>query len=183
MSSPSTDITDLHPLEVKLLRAVVGGEGVFPEDEALAERAGLEEAQLRSALGWLQNRGVLEVAEQDDRDEVSLGELGESYRTEKPPELRIFARLEESPVPMKDLKAAFDGLDPAVVGKAFGALKKAGAVEIDRGSATASAGADLSGFETLQGFLDRLADAPLAVDGLGDAEKALVKEHGRRRGS
>ncbi len=176
-------LSDLHPLEVKLLASLAGGPATFAEDEALSLRSGLEAAQLRSAVGWLAARGVLAVAEEATRDEVSLGDLGEAYLRDGLPEVRVARRLGEAPVPMKELRGAIAGLDADTVGTAFGALKKAGLATVEKGSACLVAGADLSGFEALSGLLGRVAAAgAMDVAGLSPAEAALVEVHGRRRG-
>lgn len=179
----SCDIRDLHPLEVKTLRALAAIQGDFSEGPDLAAQAGIEEAHLRSALGWLQARGTLEVSAEVSRDEVTLGDLGEVYREERIPELRVFEGIQAKPVPMKDLKASFE-LPPDVVGKAFGALKKAGCVTVDRGSATALDDADLASFEALQALVEEVGEAgELVVADLVEEKRKLVEVHGRRRGS
>lgn len=184
MTTETTDVADLHPLEVRLLRALEGVEQPFDEGAELGEKAELEEAHLRSAVGWLHARGVLAIDAEDTRDEVALGDLGEAYHQDRVPELRVYARLGESPVAMKDLKTSVEGLSAEEIGKAFGALKKAGAVAIDKGNAAAVEGADLGSYEALQALLARLAEGgTLDVGELSDGDRALVEANARKRGS
>lgn len=181
--SDAIDLASLHPLEVKLLRALDGHPEPFAESPALASRAGLDEAQLRSAVGWLAARGVLAQASETASDEVSLGDLGEAAIKDGLPELVIHQRLTHAPIPMKELKAAFAPLPEDVVGTAFGALKKAGAVTVDKGAATAVPGADLGPFKALLHLLKHVAHLGTAeVAGLPEGDRALVEAHGRRRG-
>lgn len=182
MTTAPTDIRNLHPLEVRTLRALSGVDGPFREDEELCRRVGLEAAQLRSALGWLKERGALEITAEDERDEISLGDLGEAYRTARVPELRVYERLAQEPLPMKELQGGFD-LPPDVVGKAFGALKKAGCVAVEKGKAAAVADADLGEFRALQALIESVGDAGAVVVGtLDEAAGKLADAHSRRRG-
>lgn len=181
--SATTSIRDLHPLEIKTLRALAAVEGEFQEDASLRENTGLEDAQLRSALGWLHERGVIEITSEDEQDELSLGDLGEQYARSRVPELLLIERLRDEPLAMKDLKTAFD-LPADVVGKAFGSLKKAGCVAIDKGKATASEAADLSEFEALQALIvDVEQRGIVAIADLEAESRALAEAHAKRRGS
>ncbi|MDH7568839.1 MAG: phenylalanine--tRNA ligase subunit alpha, partial [Armatimonadota bacterium] len=124
-------LESLHVLEVKTLSALrecgEAGEG------ALAEAAGLQEAQVRTALGWLLSKELVRVVREEVRREVRLTETGVTYVQRGTPEERIWRHLRHSgPTPMPALAAAA-GIEKEEQSAAIGALRQAGALEIGSG--------------------------------------------------
>lgn len=122
-------LNTLHPLEVRLLRAVAAEEVITPP--AIIERLGFNQGQCNQALSWLEAKGL--VAEHDRTTVTSyeLTELGQRYRSEGTPEERILSLLAEGePLRIPELSERL-GLANKDVGSAYGALSKAGAVAMD----------------------------------------------------
>lgn len=127
----------LSPNEAALLRAAPDT-GQF-DFLTVLEAAGLSEAQAQSAAESMTARGFLSRSE-TVRASLVISAAGRSQAELGLPELRIRAKLVEGPVGIKEAQA-FEDLSRAVVGSAFGGLKKAGLISVDKGQVSLGEGA------------------------------------------
>ena len=98
-------LESLHALEVRALQVLGSREQV--DEEMLAEAAEMQEAQARTALGWLLSKELVCVVSEETRREVRLTETGESYAERGTPEERIWRHLRAAgPTAMPALIAA-----------------------------------------------------------------------------
>src|SRR3972149_11982338 len=84
-------VDSLHPLEVRLLFAFEAGKETG--DSLLISRASVEQAQKDMAIGWLLAKGIVGVTGETVERIVALTEIGERYRDQKTPELRIYQEI------------------------------------------------------------------------------------------
>lgn len=120
----------LSPNETRILVALVDGEERTVE--ATAEAAGLDVAQVRSAIEGLKARQFAELTSEDvDRRAVAT-DLGRRYAEVGTPEICILARIESGETTVPGCQAV-EGHERKTVGTAFGFLKKNGYIAVDRG--------------------------------------------------
>ena len=126
------DLSALHALEIRALRAYRGQERAECSDDALLEVADIGAGQLRRAVEWLISKSLLEVAGEQAVHTVSLTEIGAGYAEKgATPESALLKRAGETPPPsLKELQtdARFDRGE---WGSAFGGLKKDGVIQVD----------------------------------------------------
>ena len=157
----------LSPNEAALLRAAPEGRPFQVED--LLDACGLREAQGEPAAEALVARGLTE-REEAVVVRLVIGELGVVQAKEGVPELRMRAKLEGGPQPLAEVQA-LPGVDRAVVGSAFGGLKKAGLIQVAGGQVTAIDHPGWAVHQARQDLLQRLAslgDAGIAFEDLED---------------
>ncbi|HOJ21467.1 MAG TPA: phenylalanine--tRNA ligase subunit alpha [Armatimonadota bacterium] len=124
-------LESLHALEVRALQVLGSREQV--DEEELAEAAGIQEAQARTALGWLLSKELVYVVSEETRREVRLTETGESYAERGTPEERIWRHLRSAgPTAMPALIAAA-GIEKEEQSGAIGMLRATGAITIGPG--------------------------------------------------
>ena len=126
MSTVAELLQTLHPLEARVLRALVSETGHVAE-ERLPELAGVTDAQARMACEWLLAKEALEVAEEQLVPFMALDESGQRYAKGDIPELQIRKRLENGPATMAELG------DPKELSAAIGTLRKAGLIQVEGG--------------------------------------------------
>ena len=167
MSQP-IDLSSLHALEIKTLRAFDGREDTEINDAGLPAAAGLGPGQVRRAVEWLRSKGLLEVASEATVSTVSLTESGVAQAAiGATPEVALLIRAGKEPAPtLKDIQAdtRFDRGD---WGSAFGGLKAEGTIR-QEGAAIRIADPERAAFYTqrlLPGLFHRFGD---------DADKALL---------
>ncbi len=167
MSQP-IDLSSLHALEVKTLRAFDGREDTEINDAGLPAAAGLGPGQVRRAVEWLRSKGLLEVAGEATVSTVSLTESGVAQAAiGATPEVALLIRAGKEPAPtLKDIQAdtRFDRGD---WGSAFGGLKAEGTIR-QEGAAIGIADPERAAFYTqrlLPGLFHRFGD---------DADKAVL---------
>lgn len=145
----------LSPNEAALLRAAPGsGEFGF---EDLLDASGLSDAQAQSAAESMTARGYFE-REETVAASLVLTDEGRSQAEVGVPELRIRAKLAEGPVAINEAQA-LEGLGKAVVGSAFGGLKKGGLIRVDKGQVSASDAPGWAIHEGREALLKRLVAA------------------------
>src|SRR3972149_1495151 len=128
-------IDSLHPLEIRLLFAFEAGKVI--DDSLLISRASVEQAQKDMAIGWLLAKGIVEATGETVERIVALTEIGERYRDQKTPELRVYQMIRQtirdnSDANMSGIRERED-LDPTEISSAIGALKDKGIVRIAQG--------------------------------------------------
>ena len=84
-------LESLHNLEERALPVLA--ERGSADEEALAAAAGMQEAQARTALGWLQSKGLAALVAEEEHREVRLTETGAAYAENGTPEERIWRHL------------------------------------------------------------------------------------------
>lgn len=177
-----TDIKTLHPLEVRVLLAFDDKTDITPP--AIISRVGLNVGQCNQALSWLVGKELVTETARTTQVAFELTDLGRQYAQEGTPEERILAHLAGSgPASIPDLSHTLD-LENKDIGSAFGALSKAGAVEMDPEKRVAlkdrDAAADVA---VARGLLDRAAAGELAEHDLSDDERPVMDGMSRKRGA
>jgi phenylalanyl-tRNA synthetase alpha chain len=176
------DISDLHPLEIKLLTAISPGEEI--REDTLGKKSGLPPEHLRSAAGWLAGRGMLESVREERWENVSLTETGLEMAKEGLPEARIIAAVESGRKLVINSLPEDLGMPKEITGPAVGNLRKTKALEIGPGGVLSignEKGAAL--FEAADELLRKLADGRFVrLDFLPEAEASAVSGLARKRG-
>lgn len=179
-----TSVEQLHPLEVRVLRAAAAAAPFTAAD--LMAAAGLNLGQCNQAFSWLLDKGLIAEQERAQVLRYELTALGDRYRREGLPEERIVALVRaEGPLPMPQLAARL-GLEQREVGSAYGALARAGVLAMDAARQVSAAGgitAD-SRIAALRGLLDRLAGGgEVAAEELSAAQREQAAAVSRKRGA
>ena len=177
-----TSVQQLHPLEVRVLRAA-GPDAPFTAAD-LISAADLNLGQCNQAFSWLLGKGLLAERERVQALRYELTALGEQYRRDGLPEERIVALLRaEGPLPMAEIAGRL-GLEQREVGSAYGALAREKVLAMD-GERQVSAGVeDSARVAALRGLLERLGGgAALAAEELNAAERELAAALSRKRGA
>ncbi|HEX3000218.1 MAG TPA: hypothetical protein VHR86_08280, partial [Armatimonadota bacterium] len=132
-------LDSLHSLEVHTLAALEKGDAM--DEAALAAASGLQEAQVRTALGWLLSKELVTVVRETVRQEVSLTETGRAYAEKGTPEERILRHLQTAGATrMADLVEAA-GIEKEEQSGSIGTLRAAGAITIGKGGVVETAAA------------------------------------------
>lgn len=177
-------LESLHNLEVRAL-PVLAERGAVDE-ETLAAVSGMQEAQARTALGWLQTKGLVELVSEAERREVRLTDTGLAYAEQGTPEERIWRHLRAAgPTPMPVLMEAA-GIEKEEQSGAIGALRAAQAIAIGPGGVVeASPGPEPEAIARDRELLqDVQARQPVPLDEFGPAEQRRLQEMagGKRKG-
>jgi phenylalanyl-tRNA synthetase alpha chain len=138
--------------------------------------AGLNDAQAQSSAESLTARGLL-VREEEVSARVFITEAGIAQLDfGGVPELRIAGKLDQGPLAVREVQD-LDGLDKRTVGSAFGGLKKAGLIKVDKGQVTFVSGEGWEVHATREAFLENLQSEPagLAWEPPGDEERAELE--------
>ncbi len=133
MDAVETIIKTLHPLEIKVLRAVEKGEKLTAE--VLQKKLSFNVGQCNQVFSWL---GAKELIAELDRFSVvsyEITPLGREYHTRGTPEERVIALLEQRGELTLPRLAQESGLENKDVGSAFGLLSKEGMLSMNRDKA------------------------------------------------
>lgn len=176
----SDRLSELHPLELQLLGALPPDGPV--DEAAMAARSGLSAEHVRTFVSRLIAREALAIVSEETLREVVLSDLGREQIETGPPELQVHRLAAAEPRPMPALVEA-TGLEQAEVGKAVGALKKAGILSIDGGKVCATGTGDLAPYEAVHEVIRKVASRePFPYDELTPAEAEAVEARFRKRG-
>jgi len=122
-------IKNLHPLEIRILRAYAPGTELTAEK--LEKELNYKPGHANQAFSWLGGKELVEEVRRDANTFFEITDLGRLYASEKTPDERILSLLKEKgPHNLPEIAAAL-GLDNKDVGSAFGILSKEGAVRMD----------------------------------------------------
>ncbi len=184
----------LHPLEKKVLVHFKQGLSLSEQAILIADPT-LQPSQLSMALGWLQTKEILAIAEETKEEWVSLTPLGQSYAREKNPALQIANEIEQrGATPLQHLGGM---LEPEERSAAIGALKKCGALSLGAGGVVQQIDPSKMGeFIALQktiDFLDKAtcpagatspagANDELKIDTLSPEDQEVILAYHRKRG-
>ena len=127
--NPSADLSSLHALEIKTLRAFNDCDGNALSDSRLPETAGIGPGQIRRAVEWLRSKNLLEITGDTTVSTVSLTESGIAQAgIGATPEIALLIRAGDEPAPsLRDLQAD-TRFDKGEWGSAFGGLKAEGTI-------------------------------------------------------
>ena len=179
-----TAVDQLHPLEVRVLRAA-GPDAPFTAAD-LISGADLNLGQCNQAFSWLLAKGLIAERERVQALRYELTALGEQYRRDGLPEERIVALLRaEGPLPMAEIAGRL-GLEQREVGSAYGALARERVLAMNGERRVSAGSGDSTRVATLRGLLERLGGSaaaarpagavPTPVAGPGASNAAVVTE-------
>lgn len=175
------DVSSLHALEIKTLRAFEADRAAVLSDGALETATGLGAGQVRRAVEWLISKGLAEAASESSAVSVALSDLGKAQLAAgASPESALLTAAAAGPVSLKDLQAD-DRFGKGDWGSAFGGLKKEGVIDND-GPNIVVKDADRAAFYTKTLFEDligRFADDPdgtLSIDAFTEPMQAHARE-------
>jgi len=117
---------ELHPHEVKVLKALSNGEWSNPEKTS--SEAGLDSDAVLRAVSWLKTKEFIESPE-EIRIEVSLGDEGIEYAKKGLPERRLMNAIGKE-IGIAELKKKVDS-ETFKIG--FGWLRKKGVITFSEG--------------------------------------------------
>lgn len=124
------DLSSLHALEIKTLRAFSEGAETKSDGE-LAAASELEAGQLRRAVEWLLSKTLLGIKSESSSVSVFLSNLGKRFLdVGGTPESEMIRRAGERAVTLNDLQTD-ERFGRGDWGSAFGGLKKEGVIDID----------------------------------------------------
>ena len=185
----STDLSSLHALEIKTLRAFETCEEHELTDAVLPEAAGIGPGQVRRAVEWLRSKGLLDVAGEATVSTVTLTESGiaQAY-IGATPETALLLRAQEEPAPTLKHLQADTRFDRGEWGSAFGGLKAEGTITQD-GAAIRIADPDRAAFYTerlVPGLFGRFREAgdgaALNLDDFTEEMQFYIRERTSKRG-
>ncbi|WP_447978749.1 phenylalanine--tRNA ligase subunit alpha [Candidatus Nitrospira bockiana] len=188
MLDPSGLIDSLHPLEVKILSAFGTHPGPSPLQEGeLAAAASLDPSQVSMAVGWLLAKALIRIEQEQTRTVVSLTDVGKRYFEQSAPIERILSALRHAQQTGKQLTIhdiqAGEGLEPAEMSGAVGALKKEGAIRIVPGGIVEATGTSSRTAETLRALLTQLHGGPRDLTTFPPDSQETIKQHAVKRGN
>jgi len=150
-------IKNLHPLEIRVLRAYAPGTELGAEK--LEKELDYKPGHANQAFSWLGGKGLVTEVRREARTFFEITDLGRAFAKEGTPAERILAFLKDKgPHTLPEIAAAL-GLDNKDVGSAFGTLSKEGAVKMDDDKKAAYAAAPKSAQFAITADLLKLAVA------------------------
>ncbi len=177
-----TDIKNLHPLEVKLLRHVHPGEDISAE--RIINELGYKTGQCNQSFSWLSAKGCLEETSRKTIVSYELTDTGRIQAEEGTPAVRIFKLLSEGTALSLPEIADKLGLEKSDIGSAYGALSKSGAVAMNAEN-KAYLKTDALPDQAAQTWelLKKGLNGPIEESSLSDQEKTLMAGVSKKRGA
>lgn len=177
-----TDVKNLHPLEVKLLRHVTK-ESVITAENIISE-LGYNVGQCNQSFSWLCAKNCLEEVSRKTLVSYELTDLGKEMAEKGAPAERIFNLLKEgTALGLPEIAQKLE-LEKSDIGSAYGTLAKAGAVAMNEENKaylkTEEAPADVA--DTALLLKKGLSGAVLEAD-MTEREKALMGNISKKRGA
>ncbi len=175
------DVKNLHPLEVKVLRAVSPDDTI--SGNAIEKKLQFKTGQFNQAVSWLSAKGFICEKERKRRVFYEITDLGREFLEKGTPEERLVALVKErGPLSMAEI-AQLIGADTKDVGSAYGQLSKEGTVTMDsekkvkfvKDSAFLSAVRSLLSRAGKEGFI--------LQDALSASEAEIMNSMSRKRGA
>ena len=192
MQDIQTLIESLHPLEIKVLKALADptlkSEATPVREDDLAQTTGLDPAQVSMALGWLLTKSLISVQHETSRYFVSLTEVGEEYFEKYAPVERILSALKTAQqtgkcLTIQDLQSS-EKIHPVEMSGAIGHLKKEGAIRVVPGGYLELTGSPSASAEWLRTILKGLQNGTKKnLTGFPQEVQDIIKKHAVRRGS
>ena len=183
------DLSSLHALEIRTLRAFEPREDHEITDAVLPEAAGIGPGQVRRALEWLRSKGLVNVVSEATVSTVSLTESGAAQaRIGVTPEAALLVRAAEEPPPTLRELQEDTRFNSGEWGSAFGGLKAEGAIR-QEGASIRIASPDRAAFFTerlMQGLFGRFQEAGdgagLNLDDFTEEIRSYIRERTSKRG-
>ena len=188
MSQP-IDLSSLHALEIKTLRAFEPREDHEVTDADLPQAAGIGPGQVRRALEWLRSKRLIVVVSEATVSTVSLTESGAAQaRIGATPEAALLVRAGKEPAPTLRELQDDTRFDKGEWGSAFGGLKAEGTIR-QEGAAIRIANADRAAFyakRLVPGLFGRFLEAGdgavLNLDDFADEIQSYIRVRTSKRG-
>lgn len=180
-----TLIKNLHPLEIKVLRAY------SPKEELtsakLQKELAYKEGHANQAFSWLAGKELAEVIRRENHTYFEITDLGKSFSTEGTPEEKMISFLKEKGSHSLPEIAAALSIENKDVGSAFGTLSKEGVLAMDSEKKAAYTGKEIPArISTTATLLKKAAsteDGLLDQTTLTDAEKEVIGSLAKKRGA
>jgi phenylalanyl-tRNA synthetase alpha chain len=178
-----TFVKNLHPLEVRVLRAFKPGQELTAQ--TLIHNLDYKEGHANQAFSWLAGKGLAEVVRREPHTYFEITELGKENLRKGFAEARIIRLLKDKgPKTLPEMTAAL-GLEQKDVGSAFGALSKEGVLVLDADKrASYTGGALPQRFVIAAAVLKKaLETAGGMVGDLSPEERAAAEAFAKKRGA
>ncbi|MBI3947637.1 MAG: phenylalanine--tRNA ligase subunit alpha [Armatimonadetes bacterium] len=177
-------LESLHNLEARALSALE--KSTRADERALVEATGLHEAQVRTAMGWLLSKNLVEVAREETRREVRLTDAGRDTVARGTPEERIWKRLRSAGPTQMDALMEASGVEKEDRSGAVGTLRAAKAITIGPGGIVAAPdGPEPEAIARDRGLLRAAQERePAPLESFAAAEQQRLQEMagGKRKG-
>ncbi len=177
----SSNVAHLHPLEIKLLRAL-DPQDIITSDLVL-KKTGFNQGQCNQAISWLQGKDALEEMSRESKTLYERTALGEIWDKEGIPAERIFQTVEvRGPLTLPEVGEIL-GFDQTTIGKAFGLLSKEGILSLDNEKKINMSGPYSKTVKILRGLLDRadLTEGVLDPETLSQEELDVMNGFSKKR--
>lgn len=185
---PSSLISSLHPLEIRVLTALSQQRppAALREDQ-IAQAAGLEPSQLSMAVEWLLAKSLIRVDAEKVTCIVSLTKIGERYFEKYSPVERVLSAIRGAGqtgkrLTIQDIQSR-EGLEPTEMSGAVGCLKKEGAIRIVPGGYVEATGAPSQTAEALRMLFGLLRGAPKELPTFSESMRRVIVQHAVKRGN
>lgn len=176
------DVKNLHPLEVRLLRAVKPGEDIT--SDYLIKELDYKVGQCNQAFSWLSAKGLVAEKSREKYVLYELTETGKGQAETGLPAERIFAFLrKEGPHTLPEIAAALS-LEQSDVGSAFGQLSGAKVCALNSERKAEAVSEELPAeVVTAAALIRKALSAPLREDSLSKDEKNAISKLAKKRGA
>lgn len=176
-------IKNLHPLEIRLLRAYNPGDRLTADK--LEKELGYKPGHANQAFSWLTGKELLKETERQTFTFFEITETGNLFAESGTPEEKILSFLKENgPKTLPEIASALS-LANKDVGSAFGQLSKEGAVQMDAEKKAAYVREPESGrLKITRALLEKgKAAGSLAKETLSAEETAVMATLAKKRGA
>ncbi|MDR1126549.1 MAG: phenylalanine--tRNA ligase subunit alpha, partial [Treponema sp.] len=185
------EITNLHPLEVKILLS-------YKKDDVLSIERIEKELNFKAgngnqALSWLLGKGLVKETRREKAAFFELTELGKQWKEQGSPEERLVELVRIKPMKLTSAAETLK-ISNKDVGSAFGNLSKLGALVMNVEKEVAPTGQVVNGrpapdtpagkyLALIRGLLNKGAEGVIGRESLSDEEKAGIAGIAKKRGA
>ncbi|KXK01942.1 MAG: Phenylalanine--tRNA ligase alpha subunit [Nitrospirae bacterium] len=178
---------NLHPLESKVLLAMLPQQDRPATLDHLVPATGLEPSQLSMAIEWLLAKSLIAVHSETVASIASLTPTGEVYFDKYAPIERVLSTAKEAGrtgkrLTIQDIQAQ-EGLEASEVSKAVGTLKKEGAILIVQGGCIESTGRNSTTAESMRALLQELRGGARELQSVAEPLRSVLQQHAVKRGN
>ena len=176
------DVKNLHPLEVRLLRAVKSGEDITAE--RIMKELDYKVGQCNQAFSWLTQKGCLAEKSRDKYVLYELTETGMGQAKSGLPVERIFNFLKENGAHTLPEIASALSLEQSDVGSAFGQLSGAKVCALNSERKAEVVKDELpQDIVIAKALINKALNSPLREDQLTSEEKSVISKLAKKRGA
>lgn len=180
-------IDSLHPLESKVLTALVDCPSAGVSLDGIARATQLEASQLSMALEWLLAKALVRVQSESTTSWVSLSKAGEGYGEQGAPAVRIYETIVSAKYRGEDLTiqglGARLGLAPSDISGVIGALKKEKVILIVQGGYIQWEGLESPTVSAIKTLMDDLRPGAKEFTSLSPQAQVVARQYSVGRGS